>query len=136
MAKISNNYIASAIYSVLKDKKGEEARKAYKDTVRFLYRKRLLSKSGDILEKLDKIINKNEGRLEVKVESAKGLKNEFKKELASFIKERYKAKDVVLKEKEDERLLGGFKLEVGDEIIDLTAKDKIKKLQGYLIKKI
>ena len=32
----------------------------------------------------------------------------------------------------DEKLLGGFKIEVNDEIIDLTIKNKLEKLQEYL----
>jgi F0F1-type ATP synthase delta subunit len=33
----------------------------------------------------------------------------------------------------DEKLLGGIKIKVGDEIIDGTLKNKIKKLENHLI---
>ena len=39
---------------------------------------------------------------------------------------------VIFKEKIDEKLLGGFRIEVNDEVIDLTLKNKIFKLEEYL----
>ena len=41
-----------------------------------------------------------------------------------------------MKEILDEKLLGGIRIEINDEIIDLTVKDEIKKLQEYLTRKI
>jgi F-type H+-transporting ATPase subunit delta len=136
MATLSHNDIAKAIYLVSKDKTGSELHNVYASVTKFLARRRLLSKSKDILERLDKIINQEKGRIVVKVSGAKKLKEESKKELNHFLKERYKAKEVVLAEGLDEGLIGGMKIEVNDEIIDLSVKNKIKKLQEHLIKKI
>jgi len=136
MATISNNDIARAIYLVSKDKNHQELPDIDKKIVSFLARRRLLSKSKDILEKLDKIINQEKERIIVKVSSAKKIKQEFEKEIILFLKKRYKTKEVILTETLDEKLLGGIRIEVNDEIIDLTAKNKIKKLQEYLTRKI
>lgn len=136
MATLSNNDIARAIYLVSKDKTHPELREINSKIIKFLARRRLLSKSPDILERLNKIINQEAGRIVVKVQSARKLKEEIKKELTIFLKKRYKAKEVVLKEELDEKLLGGIKIEINDEIIDLTAKNKIKKLQEHLTRKI
>ena len=54
-------------------------------------------------------------------------------EIEDFIKKRYKAKNTVLEFEVNEKLLGGIKIQVGDEIIDTTLKNKIKKLENYLI---
>ena len=136
MATLSNNDIAHAIYLVSKEKTHAELHEVNNKVVRFLARRRLLSKSPDILERLNKIINHEAGRIVVKVQSAKKLKEEMKNELITFLKKRYKVKEVVLTEILDEKLLGGIKIEINDEIIDLTAKNKIKKLQEHLIRKI
>ena len=53
-----------------------------------------------------------------------------------ILKERYQQKEVILVEVLDEKLLGGFKMEVNDEVIDLTIKNKIGKLQEYLTRNI
>ena len=136
MATLSNNDIAHAIYLVSKDKTHTELHDVNKKVVEFLARRQLLSKTPDILERLDKIINYESEKIVVKVSSARKLKEELKKELIFFLKKRYKVKEVVLTETLDEKLLGGVRLEINDEIIDLTVKNKIKKLQEHLIRKI
>ncbi len=136
MATISNNDIARAIYLVSKDKTSVELHDINTKVVRFLVRRRLLSKTPDILVRLNETINHEEERVVAKVSSIRKLDEGLKNELISFLKERYKAKEVTLKEALDEKLLGGIKVEVGDEIIDLTIKNKIKKLQEYLTRKI
>ena len=55
------------------------------------------------------------------------MKEKTKKELTSFLRERYKAKEIVFTETINEKLLGGIRVEINDEIIDLTVKNKIKK---------
>ncbi|MCX6751802.1 MAG: F0F1 ATP synthase subunit delta [Candidatus Nomurabacteria bacterium] len=136
MATLLNNDIARAIYLVSKDKTHTELHDVNKKVMEFLARRRLLSKTPDILERLDKIINYESEKIVVKVSSARKLKEELKKELIFFLKKRYKVKEVVLTETLDEKLLGGMRLEINDEIIDLTVKNKIKKLQEHLIRKI
>ena len=136
MATLLNNDIARAIYLVSKNKTHTELHDVNSKIIKFLTHRRLLSKTGDILEKLDKIINHESGKIVVKVLSAQKLKGELKKELIFFLKKRYKAKELVLTETIDEKLLGGMRVEINDEIIDLTIKNKIKKLQEYLIRKI
>jgi len=136
MANISNNDIAQAIYLFSKDKVGIELKDSTDKIIKFLSRRRLLSKSGDILERLDKIVNTENNKIIVKVLSAKKLQEKIKNELIIFLKERYKVKEIILEEGMDDKLLGGMRVEVNDEIIDLTAKNKIKKLQEYLTKKI
>ena len=135
MTTLSNNDIACAIYLVSKDKTHAELHNVIDKVVKFLVRKRLLSKTGDILERLNKIINNENKKIIVKLLSAKKLKEEIKKELISFLRERYKAEEIIFMETIDEKLLGGIRVEVNDEIIDLTVKNKIKKLQEYLIRK-
>lgn len=136
MATLSNNNIARAIYLVAKEKTHTELYDVNKKVVKFLVRRRLLSKAGDILARLDKIINHKSEKIVVKVLSARKLKEELKKKLIFFLKERYKVKEVILIETIDEKLLGGIRVEINDEIIDLTVKNKIKKLQKHLTRKI
>jgi F-type H+-transporting ATPase subunit delta len=135
MTILSNNDIAFAIYSLSKNKSKEELPAIFKKVTKFLDRRRLLSNASDILEKLDKIINLNEGKILVKILSAKKVNEKIKKDLKLFLEKRYKVKEILFLEKLDEKLLGGIRLEINDEVIDLTIKRKIQKLQEYLIKK-
>lgn len=132
MTAITNNQIAQAVNLFLRDEKPE----AVKNIINFLVRKRLISRSKDILEKLEKIINAEKGILKVKVSSAKKINEELKKDLVHFLKTRYEAMEIIFNEHLDEKLLGGFKIEVNNEVIDLTIKNKIGKLQKYLTKSV
>jgi len=134
MATISNNDIARAIYLSAKDISTSEQSVLFPKITQFLYRKRLLSQAPDILARLDKIINKEDERIIIKISSKEPLHENIKKEITHILKERYSAQKVILVENLDEKLLGGFKLEVNDEVIDLTIKNKIGKLQEYLTK--
>ena len=135
MTTISNNSIARAIYLASKGKNHAEQSLIFPKVIQFLFRRRLLSEAPDILLRLSKIINDNEGRIAAKVSSAEKISKTIKKGLAHSLAKRYSAKEVVLLEILDKKLLGGFKIEVNDEVIDLTIKNKIGKLREYLISK-
>ncbi len=134
MVIISNNNIARAIYLSLKDKSSSEQNIILKNVVQFLYRHKLISKSKEILSIFKKIINQDKGILEVKVWSKTKMNDETKRELTQILQKRYGDKKFVLQENLNEKLLGGFKIEINNEIIDLTLKNKVYKLQEYLIK--
>lgn len=132
MAIVSNNNIARAIYLAAKGKTSEEQSLIFKKVIQFLIKKRLLIKAPDILNRLSKVINDEEGREVARVSSKNNLSEKFVHELKHSLSKRYKAKEVDLIFNIDEKLLGGYKVEVNDEVIDLTLKNKIGKLQEYL----
>ncbi|MEK7219375.1 MAG: F0F1 ATP synthase subunit delta [Patescibacteria group bacterium] len=132
MATLSSNDIARSIYLLIKDKTTAERSVLYEKVVKFLFKKRLLSKSGEILSRLTKIINKEEGNLVAKVSSVEALDHKTKIHLEQFLKKRYSAKEVTLVLSLDKKLLGGIKMETNDEVIDLSIKNKVKKLQEHL----
>ena len=133
MATISNNDIARAIYLHTKDLGGSALDGAIKKSVVFLARRNLLGKSADILKSLQKMVYDEAGALEVKVSSKDKLSEESKKEISSILKKRYGDKELIWQDHIDETVLGGFKLEIKDELIDMTLKSKIKNLQKHLI---
>ncbi len=136
MATLSNNDIARSIYLLSKDKTASERLVLNGKIVKFLFKKRLLSKSSVILSLLTKIINKEEGKLVAKISRVEPLNSKNKSHLEQFLKKRYSAKEVTLVETLDKKLLGGFRLEVNDEVIDLSMKNKVKKLQEHLTRDI
>ncbi len=139
MSAISNNDIARSIYLASKDVQDEK--QFFEKVVQFLYKKRLLSKSEEIreiLSHLNKIINTEEGILEVRVSSGQVLSETQKQNLkqALFTKygAKYNTKNISVIYRVDDKLIGGYKIEIDDEVIDLTIKNKIGQLQEYLIK--
>lgn len=136
MAKTKNTDIAKAIHLATVGKTGADLSSALKSVVRFLARNRLLSQSPKILGELAKISNKENGIVEANTWSVLKLDEKMKVTLGQVLKKKYSAKGVVFNEKLDARVLGGVKVEVGDEVIDLTIKNKINKLQEHLVAKI
>lgn len=136
MTAISNNDIAQAIYLASKEKGGEEHSLFSSKVVKFLEKRRLLTKAPEILSRLNKIINEHEGVVVAKVSSVEKINEKTNKELTHTLAHRYKAKEVKIVENLDRKLLGGLRIEVNDEIIDLTIKNKIEKLKEHLTKPI
>ncbi len=132
MTAISNNDIAQAIYLASKEKGGGEHFSS--KVIQFLVKRRLLSKASEILSRLNKIINEHEGRVVARVSSAEKINEKKHKELTTALSHLYKAKEIKIVENIDKRLLGGIKIEVNDEVIDLTMKNKIERLQEHLTK--
>jgi len=133
MATISIKNLAHAIYESSCGKDGAELDRVVQNTIHLISQKHLMNKSKEILASLEKIIDKNEEIVRATISSRVKLEKKIINEIEDFIKKRYKAKNTVLEFKIDEKLLGGIKIEIGDEIIDTTLKSKIHKLENYLI---
>jgi len=132
MATLSTKNIAYALYEATKDKQGKDLETALSNGVAFLANKHLLSRTSEILRELEKIIDEKEGVVRARVETSRKLTKGMEAELEKEIKERYKAKEVHLDTAENRTLLGGLKIQVGDEVIDLTLSHKLAQLQNHL----
>ncbi|MBP9802949.1 MAG: ATP synthase F1 subunit delta [Candidatus Pacebacteria bacterium] len=133
MANISYNEIARSIYEASLNKEVDQNTFA-KNVISFLNRRKLFSKSKIILKHLDKILNEDKGLLEVRLITAYPLIEKDKKSIANELKKIYQKNSVIFEERIDMRLIGGFRLEIGEEIIDLSISNKLQKLQKYLTK--
>ena len=133
MAKISTKNIAEAIYEMAKGKTGVDLGTQLVKVKDYLVRKRLLPKAPEILRKLSEIINKAEGVVEADVIYNKVPAKHVSTEIGKLLKQRYQAKTVVLKIKENKSLLGGVKIQAQGEVIDFSLRNKLNQLQDYLI---
>lgn len=133
MAKISIKNLAEALYESSLGKEGADLDSILKKSVIFMRDKNLIGKKKEILESLEQIINKKEGIIKAKITTSEKLKTEVHKEIEDFIKKKYKAKEVHIEVIENPKILGGIKIEIGDDIIDTTLLNKIHQLQNYLI---
>lgn len=133
MAKISAKNLARAIYESAKNKSGAELERAIENTVEFLAKKNLLSKAPEILKCLTHVQNTDLGIVSAKVVSKSPLNKHAIDELKLALKKRYKAEDVILELEENLSLLGGIRIEAKDEVIDLSLKNKLNRLQAHLL---
>jgi|SRR3989344_5562926 len=133
MAKISPKNIAEAVYGVSQGKSGHDLAFILKRSVVMLQKKRMLGKSKEVLNALQEIFDKKTNTIRIKVTSTKGIGHQEKSKLEHEIKERYKAQNVESEFFEDKELLGGMKIEVGDEVLDTTYINKLRQLENFLI---
>lgn len=127
MSRMSNRQVAEAIY--LSYRNGVTLKKV----VEFLSRRNLLGKREAILTELEKVIDKAEGIVKVKTTSGKRLPSKTRGEIERALKKRYQVKKISIIEEIRPEVLGGFRLEARDEVIDLTFKHRLDELQKYLI---
>ena len=135
MSKISVKNIAEAIERETEGKSGAELLAVLKNTVEFLHKKRMLSQSEAILSAFEKKINEKNGIVKIKVRSAKEIPENKKKTLEKEIKEKYGAKEIESVYLQDLKLLGGMKIEIGDEVLDDTYRNRLNQLEKVLIQK-
>jgi len=133
MATISINNLARAIYESSYGKESGQLADINQNAISLISKKHMMSKSNEILSELEKIIDRKEEMVRAKVSTKTKIDKKIINEIEDFIKKRYKAKNVILELIVEESLLGGIKIEVGDEVIDMTLKNKIHRLKNYLI---
>lgn len=133
MTKISPKTIAEAIYEAAKGKSGGELKSVLERSAQLLRDKRMLGRSKDVLSALQNIIDKKTGVVRMKVTTAKRMEGVERKKLENEITEKYKAQRAIGEFFEKSELLGGVRIEVGDEVLDNTYKNKLRKLENFLI---
>ncbi len=133
MAKTSSKDIAQALYESTKGKSGTPLSRLLENAVIFLAKNRLLSKTPEILEQLEKIRDKDLSMVRAKITSKRPLTEHILNEIRRTLKTRYRASDVTVESIEDPSLLGGFTVEANDELIDLSLKNKLRQLQTHLL---
>lgn len=130
----STKTFAEAIYESARGKSGADLSTVLDNAISFMEKNQLLGKSREILAHLEKIIDKDEGVMRVKVKSSSILSKKVTEELEANLKKRYKAKTIEIDNIEDKSLIKGIKIEVNDEVIDLSLAHRLHQLQTHLIK--
>ncbi|KKQ21185.1 MAG: ATP synthase subunit delta [Candidatus Nomurabacteria bacterium GW2011_GWA1_37_20] len=132
MSKIFPKNVAEAIYEATEGKSGTLLALTLHRGARMLHDKRILGKSNEILKALQNIFDKKTGTVRVKITTAKNMESRERKKIENEIKEKYKAPIVISEFFEKEELLGGMRIEVGDEVLDTSYRSKLQKLENFL----
>ena len=133
MTRIYPKEIAEAIYSASQGKSGKILEAAIERSVQIIASKHMLGKTTEILEALQNIFDKKSGVIRAKVTTSKKIGYELRSKIEEEIKKRYGVQKVVSEFFENKELLGGMRVEVGDEILDTTYRNKFNQLEKFLI---
>lgn len=132
--KITASQYAQALFEISQEKKEKDLDKA----IVGFWRQLLVNQDSRLLEsilaKFEEIWNKENGIIRVKIFSREKIKETLKEKIRKFIKRNYEAKEVILENYLNPSLKGGIILKIGDEVIDGSLKQKIRRLQKILTK--
>jgi F-type H+-transporting ATPase subunit delta len=131
--KISPKQYAQVLYDITDGKSKTEAEKTVADFARYLGKDRKTKLAGKIIEQYAKIYNKEKEIVDVVVSSQKKLTEPETQKIKKFIKGKYDAKEVILENMIDEKIIGGIVVRVGDELMDASMRGKLEELRKILV---
>jgi F-type H+-transporting ATPase subunit delta len=111
-----------------------EVTKIIKDFVMQLGKKGLIGDTDKIIEYYRVLYNKKHNIVEATVTLVNRLPEKTRIHLRETLKKKYKAREVHILEKVDERILGGMKIKVGDVVYDSSLKNSLNQLETQLLK--
>ena len=85
-----------------------------------------------VIKEIEKLVNKKRSIIEVSVEYASSLEEQSRIRITELIKKRTGAVDVILNSKQNPELIGGYKIRIGDEVIDASVRYQLEKLKTDL----
>lgn len=132
--KITIIQYATTLYELTQDRNKSEIDSIAKKFTALLIKNGQLKMARKIIEKFNGIYNQKNGIIEAEVATARKLESSQMHKVESFIKEKYKAKKVVINNKINESIKGGIIVKVGDEVIDASISGKLKRLASSLEK--
>lgn len=136
MSDISTKKIAQAVYEASKDREGKDLEAILSSTTDFLMERNMMGKAPEVLSHLQKIIDKKEGVIRAHIETPYPLSKKTLESISDELKKRYKVNKIHLEVVENKKHLGGIKIQVADEVINLTLATRLHKLQNYLTSQI
>ncbi len=111
-----------------------EVAKIIKDFVLQLGKKGMMKDAEKIIEQYRTLYNKKHNIVEATVTLVNRLPEKTRIHLRETLKKKFKAREVHMLEKVDERILGGMKVKVGDVVYDSSLKNSLNQLETQLLK--
>ncbi len=134
MAVSRTKELAHVLFDTTEGKPEAEQNEALKNFASYLAKKGLLKDEDAIALEYQKIYNSHHGIVEATVTLIARLSEHKRLELREALKKKYKAREVHILEKVDARLIGGMKIQVGDEVFDSSLQNSLDQLQAQLLK--
>ena len=132
--KVTVTQYAKTLHELVKDKSQKEIPEIVSGFVKILAKNNQIKNNGKIIDKFSAIHNQENGIIETEVVSREALSSGLINKLRKFVKEKYQAKEVVLKNVIDKKIKGGIVIRVGDEVIDGSVDRQLQNLKNNLRK--
>lgn len=130
--KITTTQYANSLYEATAGKSQQEIGVVVADFIKLLQKSRKIKLTEKIIAKFSEIYNQKNGIVEAEVITKCDMGHATMDRVKSFIKEKYQAKEVVIKNIIDENIKGGIVIKVGDEVLDGSVARQLKNLNNAL----
>ena len=105
-------------------------------TIRFLIlmvKKNFFFHFDSVIENIEKFLDKRHGVLRAHIDYTFPMDKEFEEKIKESIKKRTGVSNVELSTRLNPDLIGGYKLQIGDELIDASIQSQLQKLETDLL---
>ena len=126
--------ISLALYEATVGKTRSEVDLITRRFIKTLFRWRILPNSTALIKSFQEVCDDMEKRISVKITSARKLESDQLKIILSTAQKEFKVDGVEAEEVVDPNLMGGWKLEARDTMIDGSLYGRLKKIHSSLIK--
>jgi len=132
--KISAQQYAQSLYDSIAGKSEPDAKAVLQNFVAILGKNRELNKEEAIIAAFNEIWNQEHGEIVATLESARELGPTARDTVVDYLKAKTDAKKIILEEKIDPELIGGFVLRYGSKVLDGSLKNSLDSLRLELEK--
>ncbi len=132
--KITANQYARALFELVDNRTQQEIDNLVLNMVRIAGKNRQTKLFPKIIEKFNLIWNNKYKISEVEITSREKLDSETENKIGEYIKRKYKTEKVVINNKIDANIIGGIIIKVGDEVLNQSIAEQLKKLSRNLTK--
>jgi F-type H+-transporting ATPase subunit delta len=130
--RITSTQYAKSLYEATAEKSHNEVDVLVSNFVKVLAKNGQMRLKNEVLRKFETVSNMKNGIVVAEVSSREKLSAEMIEKLTSFIKEKYQAEKVVIKNTTDEKIGGGVIVKVGDEVFDASVKGQLGRMKKIL----
>lgn len=132
--KVTANQYAKSLYELTDGKPKQNINDIVAGFLKVLQKNNQVKLAGKIIEKFNGIYNQKNGIVEAEVITREEVRTSVRTLVRTYVSTKYKAKEVVIKNKIDENIKGGIVIKVRDEILDASVANKLKNLGSILAK--
>jgi F-type H+-transporting ATPase subunit delta len=132
--KITASQYATTLYELTADKSKQDVSNVITGFVKILQKNNQIRLVRNIIEKFSNLYNQKNGIVEAEITTKEEVRSEVRTRVRTWVSTKYKAREVVIKNKIDEGIKGGIIIKVGDEILDGSVAGKLRSLESLLTK--
>jgi F-type H+-transporting ATPase subunit delta len=130
--KISKKQYAQALFEVVKDLDKKNAKKAIKKFADILVKNNKVSQVDGIITYFTDFWNKDKSIVNAEIVSSRKLGRNIVQAINSYVVKISNAKNVEVKEKIDEKIIGGVIVRHSDKILDMSLRNRLALLRNSL----